>query len=802
MKRTILRILVIVMAICSALCVLTACELSCNCAHTHAFVDFAVEPTCTTSGYVLLKCACGEKRVDKEIPATGHDYETEITAPTCTAQGYTTYTCTKCGDSNIGDYVDEIGHDYEWMTTVEPTETEGGVETGVCKVCGDTIIEFIPALSHEHNYIITVIEPTCTTDGYVLHQCNCGDEKITDESPATGHDYETEITAPTCTAQGYTTYTCTKCGDSYIGNYTALAEHILSGSVEENRIEPTCVKNGSYDSVYYCSVCGEEISRRTKVIPATGVHNYVSGVCSVCGAEEENVELISDEYFTFTLLDDDTYEITAKDKNDIPEKVIIPSVYNGKPVTSIGNVAFYGCSGLTSVTIPDSVTGIGYYAFYGCNNLQYNEYDNGYYLGNSNNPYSVLVAAKSTDITSCVINANTKVIAGAAFMSCNGLKSITIPDSVVNIGNSAFYGCSGLTSITIPDSVINIKAGAFYNCSGLTSVTIPDSGINIGKDAFSGCNNLQYNEYDNGSYLSNGSNPYHVLIKAKSTDITSCVINVNTKVIAGGAFYNCSGLTSVTIPDSVTTICAQAFNECSNLSEITIPDNVIRIDEGAFAGCSKLTSVVIPNGVTIIGKGMFVSCSSLANVIIPDSVKTIGYGAFGECSKLTSITIPDSVITIGDQAFMQCSSLTSITISKNVTYIGYGAFAGCSSLTNINVNKNNVKYKSANGNLYTKDGTILMQYAMAKTATEFIIPDNVAIIDQVAFALCGYLTSLIIPNSVTVIDNGAFYYCSSLTSITFSGTQAQWQAISKGLAWKDGVPNNCVVHCTDGDMNI
>ena len=144
--------------------------------------------------------------------------------------------------------------------------------------------------------------------------------------------------------------------------------------------------------------------------------------------------------------------------------------------------------------------------------------------------------------------------------------TITIGNGVTSIGERAFYS-GRFTSVTIPDSVTSIGRDAFGFCDMLTSVTIGNGVTSIG-DAFSYCGSLKYNEYDNGLYLGNGSNPYVVLIKAKSTDITSCVINEGCKVVADSAFNRCESLTNIVIPDGLTAIGDSAFSGCSGLQEI------------------------------------------------------------------------------------------------------------------------------------------------------------------------------------------------------------------------------------------
>jgi len=336
---------------------------------------------------------------------------------------------------------------------------------------------------------------------------------------------------------------------------------------------------------------------------------------------------------------------------------------------------------------------------------------------------------------------------------------INIPSTVINegtsysvtaIGDWAFFYCTGLTSVTIPNSVTSIGKHAFRECIGLTNITVPNSVTSIGAFAFGWCSGLIAINVDseNKSYISIDG----VLFNKNLTAIiqypagkpgTTFSIPSSVTSIGGGAFYGCTGLTSVIIPNLVTSIGYGAFSRCIGLASVTIPNLVTSIGDEAFSWCSGLTSVTIPNSVT-----------------------SIGYGAFYECDGLTSATIGSSVTSIGDWAFRYCSGLTSMTIPNSVTSIGDYAFHGCTGLVAINVDTGNKSYISIDGVLYNKNLTDIIQYPAGKPGTTFSIPSSVTSIGGGAFSWCPGLTSVTIPNSVTSIGDEAFNGCPGLTSIT------------------------------------
>ena len=314
-----------------------------------------------------------------------------------------------------------------------------------------------------------------------------------------------------------------------------------------------------------------------------------------------------------------------------------------------------------------------------------------------------------------------------AFEGCSTLTNVTIPDSVTYIGESVFDECVTLTSITIPDSVTSIGARAFYGCVSLTSVYY--EGDIAGWCNISGLTTLTENGVD---------------------------LYINDKLIEG----------DLIIPNDITSIGDGAFAVCSNITSVILPDSVTSIGECVFAACVSLTTITIGNGATSIGESAFLGCVRLTSITMGNGVKSIGRSAFRSCVSLTSVTIGNSVTSIGNVAFRDCSSLTSVTIGSGVTSIGDSAFDGCNKLKNIIVSEENTSYKSIDGNLYSKDGTILIQYTKGKTEREFVIPDGVTNIGDEAFYDCSSLTSITIPDSVTSIGRYAFEGCDSLTSVT------------------------------------
>ena len=432
---------------------------------------------------------------------------------------------------------------------------------------------------------------------------------------------------------------------------------------------------------------------------------------------------------THTLTINGTGDMEDYDDSDAPWSSIceeITTVVIGAGVTSIGNYAFFECTGLISVTIPASVTSIG----------------------------------------------------EGAFTCCSGLTSVTIPASVTSIGEGAFGG-SGLTSVTIPASVTSIGESAFFFCGQLTSVIVnattpPTLGEYAFEENYDDDNNAKdrkiyvpkasvesyksdWSAYRNDimRFTTERSGSYGTDVTWKLTGIpdnyTLTVSGTGAMVEYSNSSYrpwtddaneikDAKGIKTVVIGNGVTSIGGYAFSYCSGLTSVTIPASVTSIGDYAFQDCSGLTSIEIPSNVTSIGTRAFFGCSGLTSIEIPSNVTSIGQSAFNRCSGLTSVTIPAGVTSIGDYVFNDCSNLATITVETNNTV--YNSRNGCNAIIETSSNK---------------------LIAGCKNTT---IPASVTSIGNYAFYGCSGLTSITIPASVTSIAYSAFFGCSGLATVT------------------------------------
>ena len=760
--------------------------------------DAAVAPTCTEKGLTEGKhCSkCGKiLKAQTEIDALGHDLENhDGQEATCTEKGWKAYvTCKREGcDHTTYEEIPALGH-------IGGTAT--CTEQAVCERCNE---KYGNALGHNYGDLIPKTEPTCSATGTEAHyKCSVCNKVFKEDELKTETTLDDLTIAINPTAHNFGNWIKNEGADTHTRVCSFNSEHTETENCHGGTA--TCTEQA------VCEKCNAKYGK------ALG-HNYQGGVCTRCGTERASEGL---EYSLNS--DGNGYTVTGIGTCTDTE-LVIPSKHNSKPVTSIGYEAFRGCTGLTSITIPNSVTNIDY-AFSNCRNLS-----NIYYTGDIKG-WCEIDGLRYLMRSSYGSYTHTLYIDG---IKVEG--DLVIPDSVTSIGDGAFLGCTGLTSITIPNRVTSIGDDAFYGCSRLTNITIPDSVTNIGMSAFDNTAWYYSQPYYGTIYLGKVAYGY----KGIMPDNTTITLKEGTLGIAEGAFSRCDGLTNIILPDGLITIGDSAFG--NGLTSIVIPNSVTTLGDYAFSGCKNLTSVTIGNGVTSLGDGVFESCKSLTSITIPASVTNISLYAFPFCSglkninvakgnpkyhsngnclietesktlvlgcqtsviptngsvtkigdvsfwgceSLTNISIPDCITSIGIGAFVYCKGLTSITIPASVTSIADNAFLGCSGLSSITVAKNNAKYHSDGNCLIDTENKTLMSgcknsiipsdgsvtsigyYAFYNCTglTSITIPDSVTSIDKRAFSGCTGLTSVTIPGSVTSIGYYAFYNCTGLTSIT------------------------------------
>mgnify|MGYP000500203214 CR=1 FL=1 len=312
----------------------------------------------------------------------------------------------------------------------------------------------------------------------------------------------------------------------------------------------------------------------------------------------------------------DTGEIEIAGCYEYVRKVNIPIEIDGKSVTSIGEYAFYKCTSLTEITIPDSVTSIGDGAFSGCTSLtEITIPDSVTYIeGRVPYPYYGDAGAFEycTSLTEITIPDSVTSIGEYAFRGCTSLTEITIPDSVTSIGEYAFCDCTSLTEITIPDSVTSIGEGVFFGCTSLTEITIPDSVKYIGEEAFKDCTNLK-----------------SITFLGSKTGIKE------------GAFSNCDADIKFTTEDTYGQE-GEVVSVATNVTQLTVKHKEGKIPAGAYKDGKRLKEVTLEEGITLIEDDAFANCDNLEKIVIPKSVTGIHYMAFTYDTKLTMYGYKDT----------------------------------------------------------------------------------------------------------------------------------------------------------------
>ena len=432
--------------------------------------------------------------------------------------------------------------------------------------------------------------------------------------------------------------------------------------------------------------------------------------------------------------------------NKAGKNVVIPAQVNGYTVTVLDDRKalfedLFG--GYETLILPETIERVDRSFYdYASKKLKYNEYDNGLYLGTADNPYFAFIKVKAvdyaeemsykldegvndpekeglpppvyveydTDVTSCTLHPDTKIIANNAFAGCEKLKYVTIPGGVKTIPAAAFAGCTSLVEVNLSEGIETIASNAFLHCYSLNYIVLPST-LKEAEKIF--------------------SNKYY----GREADLT-VVLSEGMEYIPDGLFEGCEILKFVSIPDSVKKIGYMAFYLCRNLEGIDLPENLEFIDALAFYGCKALEQIEFSNGLKHIGSQAFYGCDTLKSISIPNSIEVIESNAFGACESLKTVVIPPLF------AF-ECS---------------YNAFG----MVDFEFVYEDIKTVTVDGSTYTEDMTVLIKYGGDSSKKIFSVPESVTYIAENSFRDSN-LENIILPDTVEKIGAFAFYNCDAIT---------------------------------------
>lgn len=487
-------------------------------------------------------------------------------------------------------------------------------------------------------------------------------------------------------------------------------------------------------------------------------------------------------------------------------RVVIPAVYNGHPVISIGGEAFKNATFLKEIVVEEGILALANQAFEGCTSLSKISFpdsllsvsagaiqDTAYYKNENNWDAGVLyvgnhlLKADSSVSGVYTIKEGTRSIGAKAFCDAKNLSGLVIPQSVTSFDRGALDGTAFYNhALNWENNVLYVGDYLIKAQPGLSgSYTVKEGTKRIAMGAFSGCHNLEEISLP-ASLTAVGASAF------VGSGIKSARFENGLTVLGRKAFINCKNLASVSLPQSLIEVQTSAFNGCEKLESIQLPSGLTKIGPGAFSGCA-LTEIQIPQGVRRIEAETFSSCpleeiqipdavthighsafynTRLIKIQIPQSVNDIGAYAFSFNADLQTATVGDGVEKLGAGAFYGCQNIQKIIFGEGLKKIGSFAFGGCLNLQEIAVAENNSVYKSVQGDLYLKDGKTLVQYAVGKIQTSFALPGGVEEIARQAFEGATTLQNVTLNSELKKIGNYAFAGSGLTTAVVPDSVQA------------------------------
>lgn len=741
------------------------------------------------------------------IDSCDHAYDAgTVVAPTCTEAGYVLHTCSVCGMSYRDGFTKATGHlNTEWTTVSDASATESGLKKKICKDCGETLATEIIAPIKSPSANVTsksdsvVVNKDITFDIVISNADKVKGLKIVpvydknvlellgmewsvsaDSSSVdcdgalaiaewlSATDVNTAVLKLTFRALALSDGTSVSCTVTLSDESGTPDIAVVGKNISVITCPHTNVSYGKMNESYHsvvCSDCGYS---------TVAEHVYSSptdATCDACGYLDTDVIVDKGNCGAgqkWSINAGGTLTVSGSgaswgysSPSDIPWYSYADTIKNvvfEKGVTCIGSYAFYGCTGLTEITLPETLTEILDHAFEGC-----------------------------TGITVIIIPAKVTTIGASAFKGCTGLENVTVPASVTTIGKNAFGGCTGLTGISF-DRTLGWEANgkivyatviasetealrlltskyakaewkcdtsvvANGSCGSSSDWKLTDSGV------ITVCGSGVTDNY------SAGTQPW----ADRKADITAIVISDGVTYIGNCAFYECVNVKSITIPASVVVIGRYAFYSCKGVTEVVIPSTVVSIGVYAFRK-TAVTSVTFesPNDWlidrTVVSSDVLsdpaLAASYLKKEHYTESWSKIGEDgviASGSCGTALTWKLDSSyVLTVSGNGKMSpynsaqspwysySSLITGVIVEEGVTSIGRAAFYGCENIVNVS------------------------------------LPSTVRSIGEYAFYYCIKLDSLTVPASVTEIGKYAFRRCSALSGVTLENAYG-WSADEKRL---------------------
>ena len=363
-------------------------------------------------------------------------------------------------------------------------------------------------------------------------------------------------------------------------------------------------------------------------------------------------------------------------------------------------------------------------------------------------------------------------LGNSTFEYCSNLTTINLPGKLTNIGQEVFSYCSSLSSINLPEGITSIGQEAFSKCTSLSEITWPTNITRIEAGTFSGCNNLTSFDFSNITSIGNSA--------FSGCGFKTIVIPENVTDIGNYVFSGCENLRSAKLPSNIEKISNGVFNNCKRFSEFEIPASVKEIGDSTFAGCNALTEITLPEGLTSIGDSAF-SGTGITEFKLPTGLQNIGNEAFASSTNLKTITIPESVTDLGSGEFVNCYSLNTVVIKANITELKEETFEWCNSLKNVTLPDSLKKIgKNAFWNCFALESIELPdnineidEYAFQSCNIKSInFPQNLTSIGYGAFNGCD-LVNMSFPEKLQTVDTDAFKNCTNLRSVYIPGTDVE-----------------------------